>query len=255
MGAERALKPKASAIGFRLDHHGRLRDRALSDLAIDSRLRGCDVVEETIGALVPEGQVRARAMVVQRKTKRPVRFELLEAARMSLRAWWERRSGTVDGSAVPSRIDHSPHLGTRQSAHLVDGWGTAIGLRREDDGPHSLRRRKAAIIDRATGNLCAVQMLIGHTNIEDTVRDLGDDVEDALTPARGTEVCPSPSTRHIGRNARTRDPVAVPAPGWMEAIRDRRRQSRPVPVTARRALPRSVSFDARQAPKERLTRR
>lgn len=188
MGAERALKPKAWAIGFQLDHHGRLRDRALPDLAIDSRLSRCDVVEETIGALVPEGHVRARAMVVQRKTKRPVRFELFDAARTSHRARRERRSGTVDGSAVPSRIAHSPHLGTRQSARLVDGRRTAIGLRREDDGPHSLRRRKASISDRTTGNLRAVQMLIGHTNIEDTVSDLGDDVEDALPLARGPEV-------------------------------------------------------------------
>ncbi len=141
-----------------------------------------------IGDLVSGGRIRARAIVVQRKTKRPVQFELMEAARTSLLAWLERRGGTVDDYAFPSRIDHSSHLSTRQYARLVDEWVTAIGLRKEDYGTHSLRRTKASIIYRATGNLRAVQILLGHTKIESTVRYLGVDVEDALTLAEGTEV-------------------------------------------------------------------
>ncbi len=88
----------------------------------------------------------------------------------------------------PSRIDHANHLSTRQYARLVDEWVVGTGLRREDYGTHSLRRTKAAIIYRATGNLRAVQILLGHTKIETTVRYLGVDVEDALTLAEGTEV-------------------------------------------------------------------
>lgn len=189
VGAKRALKPpQVWAIRFWLDHEGRLRDRALFDLAIDSKLRGCDVVKVKIGDLVSGGRIRARAIVVQRKTKRPVQFELMEAARTSLLAWLERRGGTVGDYAFPSRIDHSTHLSTRQYARLVDEWVTAIGLRKEDYGTHSLRRTKASIIYRATGNLRAVQILLGHTKIESTVRYLGVDVEDALTLAEGTEV-------------------------------------------------------------------
>ncbi|WP_062224389.1 tyrosine-type recombinase/integrase [Aureimonas sp. D3] len=189
VGAKRALKPpQVWAIRFWLDHEGRLRDRALFDLAIDSKLRGCDVVKVKIGDLVSGGRIRARAIVVQRNTKRPVQFELMEAARTSLLAWLERRGGTVDDYAFPSRIDHSSHLSTRQYARLVDEWVTAIGLRKEDYGTHSLRRTKASIIYRATGNLRAVQILLGHTKIESTVRYLGVDVEDALTLAEGTEV-------------------------------------------------------------------
>lgn len=189
VGAKRALKPpQVWAIRFWLDHEGRLHDRALFDLAIDSKLRGCDVVKVKIGDLVSGGRIRARAIVVQRKTKRPVQFELMEAARTSLLAWLERRGGTVDDYAFPSRIDHSSHLSTRQYARLVDEWVTAIGLRKEDYGTHSLRRTKASIIYRATGNLRAVQILLGHTKIESTVRYLGVDVEDALTLAEGTEV-------------------------------------------------------------------
>ena len=126
--------------------------------------------------------------MVQQKTGRPVQFELLEPARTSILAWLERRGGTIDDYVFPSRTDHSEHLSTRQYARLVDEWVTEIGLHREDYGTHSLRRTKASIIYKATGNLRAVQILLGHTKIESTVRYLGVDVEDALNLAEGTEV-------------------------------------------------------------------
>ena len=91
-------------------------------------------------------------------------------------------------SVSPGWIDHSGHMSTRQYARLVDEWVTAVGLRCEDYGTHSLRRTKASIIYKATGNLRAVQILLGHTKIENTVRYLGVDVEDALTLAEGIEV-------------------------------------------------------------------
>ena len=141
-----------------------------------------------IGDIVSGGRIRARAIVVQRKTKRPVLSELLDAARSRLQTWLERRGGTVDGYAFPRRIDHKTHLSTRQNARLVDEWVTAIGLRNGDYRTHSLRRTKASIIYKATGNLRAVQILLGHTKIESTVRYLGVDVEDALTLAEGTQV-------------------------------------------------------------------
>ena len=100
----------------------------------------------------------------------------------------EHRGGTLDDYAFPSRTDHARHISTRQYARLVDEWVTAIGLRREDDGTHSLRRTKASIIYKATGNLRAVQPPLGHSKIESTVRYLGVDVEDALTLAEHTEV-------------------------------------------------------------------
>ncbi len=88
VGAKRALKPRQVwAIRFFLDQHRRLRDRALFDLAIDSKLRGCDVVKMRIGDIVLGGHVRTRAIVVQAKTGRPVQFELMADARASLLAW------------------------------------------------------------------------------------------------------------------------------------------------------------------------
>lgn len=143
-----------------------MRDRALFDLAIDSKLRGCHVVKIRIGDLVSGGRVRARVTVTPQKTGRPVQFELLGTARISIQAWLERRGGTLDDYVFPSRTNHAPHLGTRQYARLVDEWVTGIGLRREDYGTHSLRRTKASIIYKAIGNSRAVEILLGHANIE-----------------------------------------------------------------------------------------
>ena len=151
VGAKRALKPRQIwGIRFFLDREGRLRDRALFDLAIDSKLRGCDLVRIKIGTLVVGPEIRTRAMVVQQKTGKPVQFELMTDARASLLAWLERRGGTGDDFAFPSRVDHADHLSTRQYARLVDEWVSAIGLRREEYGTHSLRRTKASIIYKAT---------------------------------------------------------------------------------------------------------
>ena len=189
LGAKRPLKPKEIwAVRFMLDQDRKVRDRALFDLAIDSKLRGCDLVKIKIGDLVSGGRVRNRAMVIQQKTKRPVQLEILEPARSSVLAWLERRGGGLDEFAFPSRVDRSEHPYTRQYARLVDEWVTGIGLRREDYGTHSLRRTKAALIYKQTGNLRAVQILLGHTKIESTVRYLGVDIEDALALAVGTEV-------------------------------------------------------------------
>ena len=113
---------------------------------------------------------------------------MLADARASLLAWLERRGGTLGDYVFPSRVDRADHLSTRQYARLVDEWVTGVGLRREEHGTHSLRRTKASIIYKATGNLRAVQILLGHTKIENTVRYLGVDVEDALTLADGTEI-------------------------------------------------------------------
>lgn len=147
VGTKRPLTQKQIwAVRFFLDREGRLRDRALFDLAIDSKLRGCDLVKIKIGDLVTGAEIRNRAMVVQQKTGRPVQFELTTDVRASLLAWLERRGGTVEAYAFPSRVDRAGHLSTRQYARLVDEWVTAIGLRRADYGTHSLRRTKAAMI-------------------------------------------------------------------------------------------------------------
>ncbi len=117
LGAKRALKPQQVwAIRFWLDRERRTCDPAMFDLAIDSKLHGCDIVKLKIGDLVSGGRVRSRAIVIQRKTSRPVQFELLEPARTSILAWLEARGGTLDDHAFPSRLDGVTHISTRQYA-------------------------------------------------------------------------------------------------------------------------------------------
>ena len=140
-----------------------------------------------IGAHV-RTEIRTRATVIQQKTGRPVQFEITSDGRASLLAWFERRGGTVEDYAFPSRVDHTKHMSASQYARLVDEWVTAIGLRPEEYGTHSLRRTKASMIYRATGNIRAIQILLGHSKIENTVRYLGVDVEDALPLAERTEI-------------------------------------------------------------------
>lgn len=189
IGPKRALKPQQVwEIRFHLEHEKRVRDRAMFDIAIDSKLRGCDVVTLRVGDITVSGQVRHRSMVVQRKTGAPVSFEISETARESLRAWLEIRGGRPEEFLFPSRIDRSGHISTRQYARLVDEWVAAIGLDPALFGTHSLRRTKASLIYKRTGNLRAVQILLGHTKIESTVRYLGVDLEDALALSEGTDV-------------------------------------------------------------------
>lgn len=189
VGTKRPLTQKQIwAIRFHLDREGRLRDRALFDLAIDSKLRGCDLVKLKIGYVVAGTDVRNRATVIQQKTSRPVQFELTADVRATLLSWLERRGGSIADFLFPSRVDHTGHMSTRQYARLVDEWVTAIGLRKAEYGTHSLRRTKAAMIYRATGNIRAIQILLGHTKIENTVRYLGVDIEDALLLAERTEI-------------------------------------------------------------------
>ncbi|SHO67025.1 Phage integrase family protein [Pseudoxanthobacter soli DSM 19599] len=189
VGAKRPLTQKQIwAVRFFLDRERRVRDRALFDLAIDSKLRGCDLVKIRIRDFVTGPEIRTRAIVVQQKTGRPVQFEITTDVRASLLAWLERRGGALGDYVFPSRVDDAKHVSTRQYARLVDEWVTAIGLRPEEYGTHSLRRTKASMIYRATGNIRAIQILLGHSKIENTVRYLGVDVEDALLLAERTEI-------------------------------------------------------------------
>jgi integrase len=189
VGAKRPLKPRdVWAIRFYLDEHRRLRDRALFDLAIDSKLRGCDIVKMKIGDIVTARSIRNRATVIQKKTGRPVQFELMTEARKTLFVWLERRGGSIEDFIFPSRVNYMGHLSTRQYARLVDEWVAAVGLNVSEYGTHSMRRTKASLIYKATGNLRAVQILLGHSNIENTVRYLGVDIDDALTLAERTEI-------------------------------------------------------------------
>ncbi len=183
------LKPKQVwAIRLHLRREGRLRDMAMFDLAIDSKLRGCDLVRLRIGQLVVNATARHRATVVQPKTGQPVLFELTEGIRESPLAWLTYRGGALDDYVFPSRVRSADHLSSRQYARMVGDWVEAVGLARSAYGTHSLRRTEVALIYKWTGNLRAVQIPLGHTKLESTVRYPGVDAEDALTRSDAIEI-------------------------------------------------------------------
>ena len=175
------------AIRIRLQITDRVRDLALFDLAIDSKLRACDLVRLRVRDVAHGGRIATRAIVMQQKTQRPVQFEITEHTRGALARWIERRRLQSEQFLFPSRLHGSPHLSTRQYARIVDRWVCESGLDPGAYGTHSLRRTKASLIYRRTKNLRAVQLLLGRTKLESTVRYLGIEVDDALEMAEQTE--------------------------------------------------------------------
>jgi len=189
IGQKRPLKPNdVWTIRVRLQLEGRRRDLAMFNLAIDSKLRGCDLVRLQVNDVWIGGRVRDRAVVIQKKTGRPVQFELTEQTRLSVQEWLDRRPATNSGHLFPSRLNNRPHISTRQYAHIVQKWVARAGLDGSAYGTHSLRRTKAAQIYKKTGNLRAVQLLLGHTKLESTVRYLGIEVDDALSISEQVEL-------------------------------------------------------------------
>jgi len=157
------------------------------NLAIDSKLRGCDVVTIKVDDIAPSGYAINRATVRQRKTRRPVRFELTEHTRLAVDDYLKfsrKKLGEFLFTGPKSGYSMTP----RQYGRLVSDWFTGVGLDPHFYGTHSLRRTKATHIYRRTGNLRAVQLLLGHTKIESTVRYLGIDVDDALAIAEQVDV-------------------------------------------------------------------
>ena len=188
-GPKPPLQPRhVWAIRTRLQLAGRIRDLALFNLAIDSKLRGCDVVNLKVEDVAPHGYAINRATVRQRKTGRPVKFEITEQTRQTvddyLKATCKKPNDFLfTGHRGPDRC-----LTTRQYARLLSEWIAGIGLDSSLFGTHSIRRTKATLIYRRTGNLRAVQLLLGHTKVESTVRYLGVEVDDALTIAEQVDI-------------------------------------------------------------------
>lgn len=189
VGQKPPLKPREVwSIRTRLQVAGAERDLALFNLAIDSKLRGCDLVTITVGDVALSGAVRDRAVIVQQKTGRPVQFEIAEQTRAAVGAWIARRRLAETDFLFPSRVRARPHMSTRQYGRIVDKWVSSIGLDPKRYGTHSMRRTKASQIYKKTGNIRAVQLLLGHTKLESTVRYLGIEVDDALAISEQVEL-------------------------------------------------------------------
>ncbi len=189
VGAKPPLRPShVWSIRTKLQMAERKRDLALFNLAIDSKLRGCDVVALRVDDVAPSGCAMDRATIRQRKTGRPVRFELTDQTRLAIDEYLRTTGRKPDQFLFPGRGDGPNGLTTKQYARLVHEWVASIGLDPTKFGTHSLRRTKAVLIYRRTGNLRAVQLLLGHARIESTVRYLGIEVDDAIQIAEKIDI-------------------------------------------------------------------
>lgn len=176
------------SIRTKLQVEGRTRDLAMFNLAIDSKLRGCDVVSLKVEDVAPHGVAIDRSTVRQKKTGHAVRFELSEQTRESVDDYIKSAGKKAGEFLFASPRYPERAITTRQYARLVAAWIASIGLDPDSFSTHSLRRTKATLIYRRTGNLRAVQLLLGHTKIESTVRYLGIEVDDALAIAEQVDV-------------------------------------------------------------------
>ncbi len=176
------------AIRTRLQLAERKRDLALFNLAIDSKLRGCDVVSLKVEDIAPNGSAMDRATVRQRKTGRPVKFEITELTRQAVDDYLSTVQKKPSDFMFTGYCGKGRCLTTRQYARLLSEWIAGIGLNPSLFGTHSIRRTKATLIYRRTGNMRAVQLLLGHMKIESTVRYLGVEVDDALDLAEKVDV-------------------------------------------------------------------
>lgn len=175
------------SIRIRLQLANRIRELALFNLAIDSKLRGCDLVELRVRDIAHGNQIASRAIVMQHKAHRPVQFEITEQTRKTVSSWITQTQLKADQYLFPSRVNASPHISTRQYARIVGSWVSLIGLDPSSYGTHTMRRTKATLVYHRTKNLRAVQLLLGHTKLESTIRYLGIEVDDALEISEKTE--------------------------------------------------------------------
>ena len=188
VGQKTPLKLKEVwSIRIRLQLANRVRELALFNLAIDSKLRGCDLVRLRVKDIAHGNQIASRAIVMQQKTHRPVQFEITEQTRRTVSSWITKAQLKADQYLFSSRIHESPHISTRQYARIVNSWVSLIGLDPSSYGTHSMRRTKATLIYRWTKNIRAVQLLLGHNKLESTIRYLGIEVDDALEISEKTE--------------------------------------------------------------------
>ena len=176
------------SIRAHLQNSAQVRDLALFNLALDSKLRACDLLKIRVSDVTNGSEVNSRAIIRQQKTSRPVQFEITGRTRKSISDWISKVSLKASDYLFPSRVHNSAHLSTRQYSRIVESWVLGIGLDASSYGTHSLRRTKATLLYRRTKNLRAVQLLLGHSKLDSTVRYLGIEIDDALEMSEQMDV-------------------------------------------------------------------
>lgn len=189
IGQKRPLKiSHIWGIRIRLELEGKIRDLALFNLALDSKLRGCDLVKLKVSDVAYGNSVSSRATVLQQKTGSPVQFELTKGTRDSVATWIRMAHLHSADYIFQSRVGSAKHISTRQYNRIFHGWIEKLGLDNSLYSTHSMRRTKPYLIYQKTKNLRVIQLLLGHKKLESTVRYLGIEVDDALEISESIEV-------------------------------------------------------------------
>ncbi|NKE96341.1 tyrosine-type recombinase/integrase [Pantoea agglomerans] len=175
-------------IRIRLEREGKVRDLALFNMALDSKLRGCDLVKLKVSDVAYGQTVSGRATVMQQKTVSPVRFELTKGTREVVAAWIKMAHLRSSDYLFQSRISSSRHISTRQYNRIFHGWIEKLGLDETLYSSHSMRRTKPYLIYKKRKNLRLTQLLLGHKKLESTVSYPGIEVDDALEISESIEV-------------------------------------------------------------------
>ena len=175
-------------IRIRLELEGKTRDLALFNLALDSKLRGCDLVKLKVSDVTCGRSILSRANVVQQKTGTPVQFEITSGTRAAVADWIRKANLRSSDYLFKSRVLSSQHISTRQYNRIFHGWISKLALDDSLYSTHSMRRTKPYLIYKKTKNLRVIQLLLGHKKLESTVRYLGIEVDDALEISESIEV-------------------------------------------------------------------
>ncbi|MFT4924238.1 MAG: integrase [Phenylobacterium sp.] len=171
-----------------LEIHNKLAELALFNLALDSKLRACDLLKLKVRDIMLGGTIQSRVTIRQQKTQSPVQFELTVKTRDSMSCWIESGNLNLQDFLFPSNRGKNNRISYHSYSRLVKRWVSMIGLDATRYGTHSMRRTKASLIYNRTKNLRAIQLRLGHSKLESTVRYLGVEIEDALSISENTDI-------------------------------------------------------------------
>ncbi|WP_337220113.1 tyrosine-type recombinase/integrase [Vibrio parahaemolyticus] len=174
-------------IRTRLEIEENIMELALLNLAIDCKLRSCDLLRMKVRDISSGGVIQDRVLYSQSKTGREVQFEITSRTAQSLAQWIMKSQITAADYLFPSSRKPDNAMSYSHYLKIIRRWAAKLGYEPYLYGTHSMRRTKATLIYARTKNIRAVQLLLGHVKLDNTIRYLGVEIEDALNISESTD--------------------------------------------------------------------
>ncbi|MCG9627523.1 tyrosine-type recombinase/integrase [Vibrio mediterranei] len=175
-------------IRTRLEIESNIMELALLNLAIDCKLRSCDLLRMKMRDISSGGVIQERVLYSQSKTGREVQFEITSRTAQSLTQWLIHSQLSAQDYLFPSPRQQGKAMSYSCYATIIRRWAKELGYDPYLYGTHSMRRTKATLIYARTKNIRAVQLLLGHAKLDNTIRYLGVEMEDALNISENLEL-------------------------------------------------------------------